>query len=77
MIKVWKEDVNINLFGDVDKDGALKIAERYRNELQKVYPAADIIINVIEGRLDFSSDSVPYLDSAVINAWEIAVSEVV
>ena len=76
MIKVWKEDVNINLFGDVDKDGALKIAERYRNELQKVYPAADIIINVIEGRLDFSSDSVPYLDSAVINAWEIDLSEV-
>lgn len=78
MIKVWKEDININLFGDVEKDGALKIAELYRNELQNIYPAADIFINVVEdNELDFSCDSEPYLDNAAVNAWEIAVSGVV
>ena len=47
MIKYWKEDINIELLGNVEKEDALKIAEQYRTELQKVYPAADIVINAV------------------------------
>lgn len=78
MIKYWKEDINIEMFGNVEMEDALKIAEQYRTELQKVYPAADIVINVNEDkRIDFSSDSEPYFDNDVVTAWENALSGVV
>lgn len=78
MIKYWKEDINIEMFGNAEMGDALKIAEQYRTELQKVYPAADIVINVNEDkRIDFSSDSEPYFDNDVVTAWENALRGVV
>ena len=78
MIKYWKEDINIEMFGNVEMGDALKIAEQYRTELQKVYTAADIVINVNEDkRIDFSSDSEPNFDNDVVTAWENALSGVV
>ena len=60
----------------MQKGGCFKDSRAIQIKLQKVYPAADIVINVNEDkRIDFGSDSEPRnFDNDVVTAWENALS---